>query len=113
MQTIIKNIVITRGDSYGFNFEITDENDQEVELDAAYFSCKENPDDESCVFQKSIGHGITKLNDGGYYVKIEPDDTKDLNLFKFYYDLQIEIDDDVHTPLKGRLNITWDVTKEN
>lgn len=113
MQTIIKNIVITRGNSYGFNFEITDEDDQEVELDAAYFSCKENPDDESYVFQESIGHGITKLNDGGYYVKIKPDDTKDLNLFKFYYDLEIRIDDDVYTPLKGRLNITWDVTKEN
>ena len=113
MITTIKNIEITRGDSYGFNFEIADENDQEVELDAAYFSCKENPDDESYIFQKTIDHGITKLNDGGYYVKIEPADTKDLNQFKYYYDLQIEIDDDVYTPLKGKLDIKWDVTKEN
>lgn len=113
MKTIIKNIELTRGDSYGFNFEIADENDQEVGLDAAYFSCKENPDDEQYIFQKTLGNGITKLNDGGYYVKIDPDETKELTQFGYYYDLEIRIGNDIHTPLKGRLSIKWDVTKEN
>lgn len=113
MITTEKEIKITRGDSFGFNFEITDENDQQVELDACYFSCKEKPSDTDCLFQKSIGSGITKLNDGGYYVKIDPADTDGLESKKYYYDLEATIGNDVYTFLKGKLNIGWDVTRES
>lgn len=112
MITTIKNIEITRGDSFGFNFKVADDQDAAVALDACYFSVKQNPDDSEYVFQKNLSSGITQLSDGQYYVKIEPDDTEDLEQFGYYYDLQCTIDDDVYTFLKGRLNIKWDVTKE-
>lgn len=110
MVTTEKNLKITRGDSFGFNFEIKNLEDT---LDSAYFSCKENPDDNSYIFQKSLGSGITLLSDGSYYVKIEPSDTEALVVTKnYYYDLQIQIGNDIYTPLKGKLEIKWDITRE-
>lgn len=112
MVTTEKNIGMTRGDSFGFNFKVENAGGEAVVLDACYFSVKENPDDENYIFQKSIDQGITQLSDGEYYVKIEPEDTADLEQFGYYYDLQCEIGNDVFTFLKGKLDIKWDVTKE-
>lgn len=112
MKTTEKNIDLTRGDSWGFNFEITASDDSQVTLDACYFSCKEHPDDDEYIFQKSLDNGITALSGGGYYVKIEPADTENLEQNKYYYDLEATIGGDVYTFLKGKLNIKWDVTKE-
>lgn len=111
MVTTEKDIKLTRGDSFGFNFEVADSNDEEVTLDAVHFSCKEKPTDTTYIFQKTIGNGITKLSEG-YYVKIDPADTENLEYKAYYYDLEVTIGDDVFTFLKGKLDIKWDVTKE-
>lgn len=111
MVTTEKKIKLTRGDSFGFNFEVADSNDEEVSLDAVHFSCKESPTDANYIFQKTLNNGITKLSEG-YYVKIEPADTEELEYKDYYYDLQVTIGDDVYTFLKGKLEIKWDVTKE-
>lgn len=112
MNTTIKNIDLTRGDSFGFNFEVTDSDNVEVELDSCAFSCKEKIDDTEYVFQKTLDDGIERLEAGGYYVKIEPSDTANLATKSYYYDLEATIGEDVFTFLKGKLNIKWDVTKE-
>lgn len=112
MVTTERVIKLTRGDTRGFNFTIKDKEGDEPTLDAVYFSVKENPDASEYVFQKTLGDGITPLSGGGYYVKIEPDDTKDLAKTKYFYDLEVNIGDDVYTPLKGQLEIKWDVTRE-
>ena len=112
MVTTEKTIKITRGDSYGFNFKVTDKTGTVQELDAVYFSVKENPDDENYVFQKSLSDGVTQLTDGGYYVKVEPSDTKDLAKQRYYYDLELTVGDDVYTPRKGYFEVKWDVTRE-
>lgn len=111
MKTTEKNITITRGDSFGFNFEVADDKGVATTLDACFFSCKRGFDDDRYVFQKSLGDGITALQDGGYYVKISPADTQSLARTSYLYDLQVQIGDDIYTPLKGRLNIEWDVTE--
>lgn len=113
MVTREKTFNITRGDSWGINFEITDSEGTQTALDAVYFSVKENPDDNQYIFQKSLGHGITALTGGGYYVKINPTDTQYLEQKKYYYDLEVTIGDDVYTFLKGMLDIRWDITKES
>ena len=111
MLTTIKDIKLTRGDSFGFNFEVADSEGNEVELDACYFSCKERPDDTEYIFQKSLNNGITKLSEG-YYVKLKPADTTNMEYKAYYYDLQATIGDDVITFLKGKLDIKWDITRE-
>ncbi|MBQ8549716.1 MAG: hypothetical protein IJ426_00055 [Clostridia bacterium] len=111
MITKVKDIIVTRGDSKGFNFRVRDRQGQATTLDGATFSVKENLDDSVYVFQKTLSLGISQLDNGDYYVKIEPADTEGLELQKYYYDLQIEIGDDVYTPLKGRFDVRWDVTE--
>ena len=111
MLTKVKDIIITRGDSKGFNFRVRNRQGQATTLDGATFSVKENLDDSVYVMQKTIDNGITQLESGDYYVKIEPTDTEGLVPRKYYYDLQIEIGDDIYTPLKGRFDVTWDVTE--
>lgn len=111
MITKVKDIIITRGDSKGFNFRVRNRQGQATTLDGATFSVKENLDDSVYVFQKTLSLGISHLNNGDYYVKIEPEDTEGLTFRKYYYDLQIEIGDDIYTPLKGRFDVRWDVTE--
>ncbi len=105
----ILNLEMTRGDTKAFAIEISG---LEQDLETAYLSCKLNQDDENYVFQKSIGNGITKIETGKYRAKIAPADTKNLEIGTYYYDLEIGLDGDIYTIAKGKLQITYDVTRE-
>lgn len=105
------NIEMTKGDTLSFGIEIYDLGQ---ELDSAYFTCKQNFDDDIYIFQKSLNNGITldKYDeDGNYYykVRVAPNDTQGLENGKYYYDLQIEANGDVFTILKGILTLEFDV----
>ena len=107
--TKVKNLVITRGDSLIFNFEVVD---LQSALTSAYFSVKRNYSDTNYVVQKSLSNGITLVDTGVYKVRVAPSDTANLDLGSYYYDLQINISGDVYTILKGNLKIEYDVTEE-
>ena len=102
-------MAITRGDTVAFGMEI---DGLEEALDSAFFTCKKNPTDIENVFQKSIGNGIELVDDEyiTYSVRIAPEDTADLEAGKYFYDLQIGVNDDIYTVLKGVLEIEQDVT---
>ena len=107
------NLEITRGDTFSFGVEIYDLGQ---ELDAAYFTCKQNYDDDNNAFQKTLNAGITLDHsdaEGNYFykVRVAPADTKQLALGRYYYDLQIEVNDDVFTIMKGILLLDYEVTK--
>lgn len=99
-------INLTRGNTlaFGFTLEGIDE------VDKAYFSCKKDLSDTTYLFQKSIGDGITKTEDG-YTVRVAPEDTENADLGQYFYDLEIQVNNDTFTVLKGILNLTFDVTK--
>ena len=107
------NLKMVRGDTFAFGFKITGLNQ---DLDTAYFTCKENYDDETPIFQKSLSDGIekdeeTSTEDTYYYkVRVVPADTKDVEAKNYYYDLEIGANDDIYTILKGILKIENDVT---
>lgn len=105
----ILNLEMTRGDTKAFIIEMSG---VEQDLNTAYLSCKINQDDENYVFQKTLGNGITKVETGKYRAKIAPADTKDLNVGTYYYDLEIGMEGDIYTIAKGKLQITYDVTRE-
>ena len=112
MKTIIQNMEMTRGDTFsGFEFGIENDAGETLQLDAAYFSCKTDPDAEDYIFQKSIGDGIARGSDGMYRLKVPASDTDDVVLGRYYYDLEITLQGDTFTPMKGRLNLTFDVTR--
>lgn len=107
-----KDISTIRGNTYSFNF-IVDE-----EIDNAYFTAKRttNKDDTDYLFQKTLNNGISLVDttEEGYVyaVRVAPEDTNDIEKGKYYYDLQIDINGDVFTPLIGKFKITDDVTRE-
>lgn len=106
------NLKMVRGDTFSFTIEI---DGLTTDLTDAYFSCKKNKDDENYVFQKSLGAGIEKTNETdtskSYKVTVASSDTEEIDEGNYYYDLQIEADGEVFTPLLGVLNIVADITR--
>ena len=99
-----KNISMVRGDTLAFGMQFVD---LDQDLDTAYFTVRDNG---TIVVQKSLGNGISKVETGIYRVRIAPDDTEDLNPGYYSYDLEIGVNDDVFTILRGMLNIESDIT---
>ena len=105
-----QNLSITRGDTASFNLQFVDfDGDLANDLESMLFTVKESING-SALFQKSLGSGISAIFDGIYVVRIAPEDTEDLNLGYYYYDLEIRLNSDAFTLLKGVIEITYDVT---
>lgn len=101
-------ITMVRGDTLSFGIEVTG-----AVLDSAYFTVKESYTDETNVFQKTLGNGITLVEERKYAVRIAPADTEDIEVRKYVYDLQIGVGDDIYTVLRGVLDVLADVTRED
>lgn len=108
------NIIMTRGDTYSKCFEIEYEGEKQ-DLETVYLTCRSSYDNPDKVFQKSLGNGIEKVSDEEkliYRIRIAPEDTEDLRYGDYYYDLEIGLNGDKFTILKGILRIEPDITKE-
>ena len=105
---MVENIRMVKGDtvSFGVEFEGLTQ-----DLETAFFSCKKDLDETGYIFQKSIGNGISKVGDGQYTVRIAPEDTDGLEVGEYFYDLQVSINSDVFTILRGVLFIEFEVTE--
>ena len=108
--TETKDIIITKGDtlSFALEFEGLDQ-----ELTNVYFSCKEETSSKVYIFQKSLQNGVTKINNSTYRVRVAPDDTKNIENGSYFYDLQISINGDVFTILKGKFIVEYEITEES
>lgn len=104
-----KNITMVRGDTLSFNVEVTDADGEIIEVDSAYFTCKKISTDDSNIFKKALGAGITQDEDG-ITVRVAPEDTRNVNAGQYFYDLQIGVGEDIFTILKGVLEIEQDVS---
>ena len=104
-----KNITMVRGDTLSFNVEVTDADGEIIEVDSAYFTCKKISTDDSNIFKKALGAGITQDEDG-MTVRVAPEDTRNVNAGQYFYDMQIGIREDIFTILKGVLEIEQDVS---
>lgn len=103
---VMFNIKMVKGDTESFGFEI-----EGVEnLDAAYFSCKRNSQDENYLFQKSLNSGITQRVENQYVVRIDPDDTALLDPGQYWYDLEISKNGDIFTIFRGVLELLPEIT---
>ena len=103
------NLSMTRGDTLAFGVEI---GGLDQDLTTAYFSCKRELSDETYAFQKTLTDGISKVETGKYRVRVAPSDTANLELGDYYYDLQIGVNSDIFTILRGKLKIMYEVTEE-
>ena len=100
-------INMARGDtlSFGLEFEGLGQ-----DLDSAFMTVKKNALDETPLFQKSLGDGISKTEDYKYIVRVLPEDTEELDAGEYVFDVQITANGDVFTIMLGVLVISQDVT---
>ena len=101
------NIKMVKGDTESFGLEIEGIDN----LDAAYFSCKQNSQDEQYLFQKTLGGGITQSGENLYVVRIAPGDTLLLNPGQYWYDLEIRKNGDVFTIFRGVMDLLPEITE--
>lgn len=102
-----------KGDT--FSCGLTIEN-LDQELDTVYFTCRENLNDNSdALFIKSLNDGITIVEEEEniykYAIRIAPEDTKDLQSGTYYYDLEVGVNDDIFTIMKGKFILEQDSSR--
>lgn len=111
------NIRHVKGDTYSSALEAVNE-----EVDSAYFTCRDSQNDDSNIlFEKSLNNGIslvgTRVTEEGetvyqYAVRIAPADTKDIQSGTYFYDLQVGLNGDIFTIMKGKFIIEQDSSRE-
>lgn len=105
------NIDMIRGDTVNIQFEI--ESDVVLDLTSndfdVTFSLKQAATDTTYVFQKHKT-AVTQISDNVFVLRIAPDDTSELFPGFYYYDIQLNIEDDVYTIALGTFQIIRDIT---
>ena len=89
-------------------------------LDSVYFTCRDSlKNDSTILFEKSLADGgITQVeydeeNDiRKYAVRIDPYDTRNLQAGTYFYDLQITVNTDVFTIMKGNFILEQDASRK-
>ena len=113
LNAITQNIDMVRGDTLAFNFSVKGLDGVEP---AITFTCKEHYDG-AALFDCESGSGIELVDYDSakdvstFAVWVDPTKTKDLDLARYYYDLELRAGDDVITLMRGRLTLLYDVTK--
>lgn len=107
--TVTRNFRKVAGDTFCIAVKITGLSSTVSE---AYMSCKKNKSDDTYVFQKTWGNGITVDSDGIYRFKASPSDTN-VAEGRYYYDCQIRYGSDVETVVMGTVDFVWSPTDED
>ena len=115
LNAITQNIEMVRGDTLAFDFQLSGLGSRAAYEDMGVtLAVAEHYEDESLI-ELSNGYGI-ELEDynavtdtATYSVILSPNQTKTLDLARYYYDLQIQDSDNVITLMRGRLTLLWDV----
>ena len=105
-----RNLKMVRGDTFAFGIQYEIDGGMQ-DLESCDFSCRKNPDDENYIFHKTLSDGISKVSSGKYRVRVAPEDTDGIDIGNYYYDLQIGLNDDVFTIIKGVLKIEMEITR--
>ena len=109
-------ISMPRGDIHYVEFAVSaDDEFSGLDYDEIYFTVKRKYTDTEYLFQKRLSTGgITKIDDGVYRIKINPEDTDNLAINKSgeWYDCDIEVkyQDLVKTTYTGEFVLTKEVT---
>lgn len=112
---IHRDLTMVRGDVLAFAFQVQGLKGQTPE--AITFTCKETIESEVKLFEVNLSNTIKyrsydKKNDIlTYTLRIPPYLTENIDLGRYFYDLEILINGDVITIMKGRLTLDYDLSK--
>lgn len=117
----VQDIDMVKGDTLSFDFQLKNTNygspsqidpkivftcaDESNELFTATRSASEGIYDGITI----VGHD-DRTNTTTYNVRIAPNKTKNLDVARYYYDLEIIIGEDVFTLMRGRLTLLREIT---
>ena len=102
------DLEMVRGDTFAFGVRVS--NLEGAAVTDMAFTIRKTATDPTIIAQKRIGDGVTPGPDGYYRVRLAPEDTAEIDAGTHWYDLEIDIGDDVYTPIKGKIKIEQDVT---
>lgn len=111
---IHRDISMVKGDTMTFGFQIQGLGGQRP--DEIHFTCIQDLEDEQYQFERTLDNGVSfRSYDEGtdtltYGVRVPPEDTEDMQEGLYYYDLQLDINGDILTLMKGRLTLEWEST---
>ena len=112
--SIYGDLEMVKNDTLSFNFQLQGlEGQQPFNI---LFTCKNNPDDEEYIFQRQIGDGISLLSYDAetdiatYTLRIAPDNTETMSCGRYFYDLEVTVNSDVFTLMRGRLELLWEAS---
>jgi hypothetical protein len=114
INAVNQNIEMVKGDTLAFNFQLQGLGGDNP--DTIIFSCAEHYGD-SPIFTANLNDGISNVdydvaNDlATYSVRIAPQKTASLDVNRYYYDMQLTVNDDVITLMRGRLALLNEVTR--
>lgn len=98
---MIKNFTPKKGDQISFTITFT----TDVNFDSMEMGVKKDYTDEDFVLLKTLGNGITKLDNRKYQVIITSQETNLLDFETYVYDIRVRSGYVVKTPLSGRIMV--------
>lgn len=111
---IKRDITMIRGDTMSFGFQIQGLGGQTPRV--ITFTCKETPESDTDLFSVDLNDHIRERSYDSehdirtYVVRIPPILTADLELGRYFYDLQININNDIITLMRGRLSLEYEIS---
>lgn len=115
MNYYYNNIKHVKGDTFSCGLVVEDLGQ---DLDEVNFTCKNSANDNAEVlFNCSLGDGITLVDYDiekdirKYVIRVAPNDTKNLQAGTYYYDLEIGVNSDIFTIMKGRFVLEQDCSR--
>lgn len=115
-RVVFQNLTLYAGNDKTYVIYVKDRDLNEVDVTGAtgVFTMKEAKGDTSAVVTKSTanaGEGeIGAGNHGEIYFYLEPDDTKDLDIRQYVFDMKVILaNGNVYTVLEGTINLTQPV----
>lgn len=107
-----QTLSIIRGTTNTFGITLTDEYGSPCELEEGQeivFGVKKSPKDADCIFIKRT----TGLVDGAYCFTIDPSDTIDLEVGKYYYDVGVQHGESIYYNIieSSTFNLEQNITK--
>lgn len=106
-------IEMPRGDIRAVRFNVTDSegNPSDIQFDEIYFTVKASYQYNDYLFQKRLTDStIEPSDDGGYQFTIEPEDTNDLRVGTYVFDIELVQGNTIKQTSVGTLVLTNEVT---
>lgn len=107
------NIEMPRGDLRPVRFTIRnpDGSAANIPFDEIYFTVKSNHTDKNYLIQKRLSDGgIARLDDGSYQFIILPEDTDNLRMTAYVFDIELVYRNAIKQTTVGKLTLTSEVT---